>query len=392
MKLYFITKKQFIGEIEIDETKTPIIIPSELYMDHEYYDLQSKNPSIHATFIFKNWISIEKELECKYYDVNLNIIDKKIIDSIKYDRATHDDFETDGQKNLYKTQEHVHDIISYHIYFGKFNEKEIYVKPEKNTGIITLYDEYGNIKETFFHINGKINGKKITYYGKKTVTDYVNGMEHGESITYNRYNKIIHKCYYVNGTKHGETIKYNNDDDIIEKGYYLNGKLDGDYIFYYNNVVDIIIQYKLGKVYKVTKFFDNEKIKVDNSYNKDGILESHKSFYYDDVKFLEIMYNDENDSYKLTHYFENGNIAWKATHKMAYHDYVNGSDASREDVQEIYNEDGMPITLDEFDKLYDKKQLKTDNIYDMYVYGRHNVDVLWSSFFNPYKFIEFVKY
>ena len=369
MKLYFVINKQFIGEIEIDETKTPIVIWNDTYMDYAYYELQSKNPSINATFMFKDWIRHENTFECIYYDINLNKIDKTIIDSIKY--SNNYDFETDGVGNtyLYKTLERVQDAVLYNIYFGQLSNIKPYIEPEKNTGIITKYDEYGDITETFFHINGKINGEKITYYDGKTITNYVDGI------------------------KHGETIKYDVDDNIIEKGYYLNGKLEGDYIYYgSNDNIVILINFKLGKVYKITKFFDDGMIEVENSYNKDGKLESHKSFYDNDVKFLEIMYIDDSDSYKLTHYFENGNIAWKAMHKMAYHG-LHGCgcdrDASRKDVQEIYNEDGIPITLNEFDKLYNKKQLKTDQIYDMYLHGPHNDDVLWSSFFNPYKFVEY---
>lgn len=377
MKLYFVKNNQFIGEIEVDETKTPIQIWCDSYTDYEY-NQESLNPSINATYMFQKWVYIEKDFNPTYYDVNLNKVDYDLIKSIK--NNTHTDFETDEHGNyyLYKSQEHVQDLVIYNIYIASWNKakciipNELYVEPEKNTGTINLYDIYGNVESTFFHINGKINGKEVNYYGgngRKQITNYVDGI------------------------RQGETIKYGRNDNIVEKGYYLNDKLEGDKIYYRaNSDISMIEIYHSGKVFKITKFYDNETIEVENEYNDDGELSSHKSFYDNGTKFMEITITDNHDVYELTHYFKNGQIAWKAKHELAYHNnYNTGYDrkVSRENVKEIFNEDGLPISLNEFDKLYDKKQFKTNNIYDLFLKGHSNHTPILSSFMMIFTFIKY---
>lgn len=371
MKLYFVKNKQFIGEIEIDEIKNPIVIwnDSHIAYDYDYYDLKSKNPSIHATYMFNKWVLIENELNCIYYDVNLNIIDITTINSIKCDKSY--DFEIDNVGNvyLYKTQERAQDVVIYNIYFASYNQEkylkldELYVEPIKNTGTLIIYNDYGYIKSTFFHVNGKINGEKIDYFSGKKITNYVDGI------------------------KQGYTSTYDDKNNKKEEGYYLNDELEGDYIYYRNNSdISMIINYHLDRIYKVTKFFDDGSINIENIYNKDNILESHKSFYDNGVIFLEITITDNHDFYKLTHYFKNGQIAWKAYHNNLYNTGYKCK-TSCEDVKELFDEDGNIITLDEFDKLYDKKQFKTNNIYDLFLYGCYNDKAKWSPFMDPSKFI-----
>jgi hypothetical protein len=110
---------------------------------------------------------------------------------------------------------------------------------------------------------------------------------------------------------------------------------------------------------------------------------------------MEITISDNHDIYELTHYFKNGNIAWKAMHNLVFHNkYKTGYDrkASRENVIEIFNENGDIITLDEFDELYDKKYFKTDNIYDLFLRGISSYDVdcsLWVTLFDPFIYVTY---
>jgi antitoxin component YwqK of YwqJK toxin-antitoxin module len=292
MKLYFVMNKQFIGEIEVDETKTPIQIWCDSYTDYNNYNSKTENPSFNATYMFQKWVYIERDLNPTYYDVNLNIVDYDLIESIKM--GTKDLFDGDhiGNTYLYKSQERAQDVVIYNIYFASWNQekyinpKELYVEPEKNTGTINLYNDYGDIESTFFHINGKINGEKIDYYSGKQITNYIDGL------------------------KQGEKIKYDHNDNIVEKGYYLNDKLEGDTIYYRaNSDISMIEKYYSGKIYKITKFYDNGTIEVENEYNDKNKLKSHKSFYDNGTKFMEISITDNHDIFDLTHYFKNGQIA-----------------------------------------------------------------------------------
>jgi len=378
MKIYFITHKQFIGEIEVDETKTPIQICCDSYTNYDEYNQKTKIPPINGTYMFTKWVYIERNLNPTYYDVNLNIVDYEFIKSIKMESDDLFDGDNIGNNYLYKSQEHAQDVVIYNIYFASWNQtkyitpNELYVEPEKNTGTINLYDVYGDIESTFFHINGKINGEEIDYYGG-------NG---GKEIT-----------NYVDGLRQGEKIRYDHNNNIVEKGYYLNDKLEGDTIYYRaNSDIRMIEKYHLGKVYKITTFYDNGTIEVENEYNDKNKLKSHKSFYDNGTKFMEISITDNHDIFDLTHYFKNGQIAWNAKHDLAYHNkYKTGYDrkASRENVKEIYNEDGDIITLDEFDKLYNKKYFKTDNIYDLFLNGHSNCQAAWSSFMRIFTFIKY---
>jgi Cdc6-like AAA superfamily ATPase len=107
---------------------------------------------------------------------------------------------------------------------------------------------------------------------------------------------------------------------------------------------------------------------------------------------MEVSISDNHNIYDLTHYFKNGQIAWKAEHNIKTH---SNRKASRENVKDIYNEDGDIITLDEFDKLYNNKQIKTNIIYDLFLNGHHNnfgyrnYEVAWSSFMKIFTFIKY---
>ena len=99
----------------------------------------------------------------------------------------------------------------------------------KKSGVITTFhkddckekyyyicseEEGTNIKERYFHINGKIEGEKISYF--------VNG-------------SIFEKCFYQNGKIEGEKIEYWPNGNIYEKCSYINGKTEGEFIVYLPN-------------------------------------------------------------------------------------------------------------------------------------------------------------
>ena len=206
IKVYFIAKKQFIGEIQVDENS--IMIWCDDYTDYDYHDKKTIEPSFNGTYMFREWVWIEKELDVTYYDINHNPITNEQFEAHKLESAECFNCDRIGNTYLYKSMDVVVANIIYYIYFTYRNNikyitpTELFVEPVNNTGIIKLYDDYGDLKTEFFHINGKING------------------DHH----HNYYNNIIEKTTYVDGLKQGASIKY-QDGKIIERKYYLNNML-----------------------------------------------------------------------------------------------------------------------------------------------------------------------
>jgi hypothetical protein len=75
-----------------------------------------------------------------------------------------------------------------------------------NTGIINLYDDYGDLSYKYFHVNGKINGEYIKYWqsyvnwkgeecedGSEMIF-YIDGVKQGKSTRITISNKLLEDC------------------------------------------------------------------------------------------------------------------------------------------------------------------------------------------------------
>ena len=322
--VYFRYGDQFIGQIIIDEN-----IITTFSDDYEHHLFNPDNSK--AEYIFKEWLDIEK-YPPKYFDVNFNSIS---IYEIKRDTSkTYGPYSDIGKILLYKTKEVIQDKIIYDMYFADYNRiQKIFITPQKMTGNINIYDEYGNLKETFFHIDGKINGIHTSYYYVKS------------------YPVQITTTNYIDGKKHGDYIKIRGK--YLTKGYYKNDSLDGDIITTNDDKIKEIRKYENGYITHIKKFYDNGNIYIDNSYNvyKDGsnLLVHNKSYYESGNLFLETIQINKN--YHMTHYFDNKNVAWKITTVKSL------SGIGKPEIHEMYDEYGNSITEIEFKKKYINIQL-----------------------------------
>ena len=357
--VYFIYKKQFIGEIKVDEKS--IIIWCDSYTDSDEYQRKTINPSINGTYVFKNFVIIQKD--CKvlpsdycsnlertsfpiYYDINLNKIDIEIINSVKLESEVLFEVDRIGHTYLYKSLDVIQQKVLDHIYNTYWNgikyisATELYVEPEKNTGIINLYDDYGDLSYKYFHVNGKINGEYIRYW-QSGVNWKGEECESGCEIT-----------FYIDGVKQGKSTCITINNKLLEECFYLDNELEGDKIVYdKDGMKKEIIKYKNGKIIEHILYYSNGNIRIHNKFS-DSYIISHRSYYENNNMHLGVGFC-KNNVYRLQHYFENGKVAWRCIHDVT---------TRKNNVIEINDENKNKITEDEFNKLYIKNLKPCDII------------------------------
>ena len=105
-----------------------------------------------------------------------------------------------------------------------------------------------NIKERFFQIDGKKEGKYELYFSNGDIgieCFYINNKIEGVHKSYWGDNHVIEEYYYINNKKEGEYKKYYYNGNIWVKCNYSNNKLNGEYISFKENENGIIIQERI---------------------------------------------------------------------------------------------------------------------------------------------------
>jgi len=125
---------------------------------------------------------------------------------------------------------------------------------------------------------GKMDGKdrigEWLYYPEKsnnvmTRESYKNGKLEGKKITYYLNGKITEESNYLNGLLEGESNNYSPDGVLLKKLQYRNNLLVGE-AFYYdaNGAVTIEGHYKEGKKNGLWKYYKNGKVVLEETYPK----------------------------------------------------------------------------------------------------------------------------
>jgi antitoxin component YwqK of YwqJK toxin-antitoxin module len=381
IKVYFIYKKQFIGEIQVDESI--ISIWSDQFTDYDEYNKKTINPPFNGQYEFNDNVIIQNDckdisdnyfpnitrIKPKYYDVNLNKVNIETINEIKLNSKEYYEVGAFGQPILYKSLDVVQQLVLHLIYNcfcngNKYiNLSELYVEPEKNSGTINLYNSYGDIITTYFHLNGKISGECISYLSnyyeleginceaKYEKLFYIDGVKQGKAIKLTKENILIEECYYINDILEGEMIKYDKDGNKKEIKMYING---------------LMIDHKI--------LYPNGKIKIHNKFNG-AILIFHKSYYENGNVHFRVGLH-KNNTYKLQYYFENGKNAWKC---------INIIYKGLNNIVMINDEEGNKITEDKFNKLY-ITCLKPCDINRLFPYNYEFINPEFSSFYRIFEY------
>lgn len=140
-----------------------------------------------------------------------------------------------------------------------------------HSGIVKLYDEYGNVKEEYFNNNGIYEGVRKQYklFWKKidNITNiyefvksyceyeynYINGKLNGIHTKYTPYN-IEYEYTYEDDKRNGIQIYYVNARKTKEY-YCINDKIEREYLeYYYNNDNSITITKKFYQNGKFIKY------------------------------------------------------------------------------------------------------------------------------------------
>jgi len=162
--------------------------------------------------------------------------------------------------------------------FGKFT----YYYKNGSIKTISVFSENGTIAHNIsYDKNGKLlaEGKYVKqqkdsiwryYLNEKSnplisVETYVNGILHGESITYySDTGKPAEIVFFKDGKKNGKLLKYFPDGNLMTESYYVNGMPDGKFTHYHpDGEVQITGSYKNGKQVGDWKYYDENGKQVD---------------------------------------------------------------------------------------------------------------------------------
>ncbi|CAM3500630.1 toxin-antitoxin system YwqK family antitoxin [Aequorivita lipolytica] len=165
-------------------------------------------------------------------------------------------------------------------------EFKFYCEDCKSQPMVTkIFNSKDNSAEVkYFTVKGKLvsEGKmqdkdrigEWVYYHEKsknvmTRENYVNGKLDGKLITYYPNGKTTQETTYKNGIKEGEDNYYSPDGVLLKKLLYTNNELQGP-ATYYDAYGKVVIEgfYKEGKKHGLWKYYKDEKVILEETYPK----------------------------------------------------------------------------------------------------------------------------
>lgn len=218
-----------------------------------------------------------------------------------------------------------------------------------------IYNYGDQVKDIYYDINGDVlfsinheNDREkyelvYQHHNKKPSTKftYVNGVKHGPYSFFDFYGRKTTEGHYLNGELHGELIWYHNNGNVETKANYVNGKLHGDYTYHYEDgSLESKFYYRLGELQdEVINYYPNGNVKSKGIYHDDkrhGRREDYSPNgklqlvrFYEHGRFVGYSYLDKNsneipmvpinnESGKISTYYDNGNISREMEYKNGY--------------------------------------------------------------------------
>lgn len=102
---------------------------------------------------------------------------------------------------------------------------------------IYYHEKSNNIMSRENYVNGKLEGKKITYYTNNNITEerhYKNGMMEGENNYFSPEGTLLKKLNYSKDKLNGEAYYYDASGAVIIEGSYKNDKKHGLWRYFKN--------------------------------------------------------------------------------------------------------------------------------------------------------------
>ena len=116
-----------------------------------------------------------------------------------------------------------------------------YMIGKKRVGEWLYFQKRGKqIMSKEFYKDGKLEGKKTTYYKNNVVAEevtYKNGLKEGVSKIYSFTGVLLKELPYQNDQLHGKVIYYDGKGAIEIEGNYKNGLKDGVWKYYKNGTL-----------------------------------------------------------------------------------------------------------------------------------------------------------
>ena len=98
----------------------------------------------------------------------------------------------------------------------------------------------GNVMTEEHYVNGKLNGKKITYFPNGKIAEeehYSKGVAQGENNYYSPDGILLKKLKYNDGQLQGEALHYDAHGNLVIEGFYKEDKKYGLWKYYKNGEV-----------------------------------------------------------------------------------------------------------------------------------------------------------
>lgn len=207
--------------------------------------------------------------------------------------------------------------------------KDIYYHPNGDVSFIIDHENDKEKYELIYQHHNKNPSTKLTY---------VNGVKHGPYSFFDFYERKVADGKYLNGELHGELVWYHDNGNVEIKANYVNGELDGDYAFYHEDgSLESKYNYRLGELQEEginyhpngnieskVKYHDDKRHGKREDYSPSGNLQLIRFYEYGrligysylDKNSKEIpMIPIDNESGKITTYYDNGNVSREMEYK-----------------------------------------------------------------------------
>lgn len=267
----------------------------------------------------------------------------------------------------------------YHYEDGKLIGKGKLDSKSNLVGDWEFYHPNGNLRARgSFGADGKRNGAWSFYNEQGQLRNketWTNGVQTGEAVTYED-NIITQKSQYTNGKLNGRKTSYYSLGHVRVETYYKDDKEEGAYTEYYTNGQKRIEAFmkadKLNGPYKY--YYQSGQLQREATY-KDGNLDGkYKSYHPNGQVSLEAMYKDGKVTGEVNSYYKNGKLEEKKFYKEGKleGEYITYNDEGVITSQTTYVDDkavGIAKFFDTDAKLYstfeyDKNILKAARYFD----------------------------
>lgn len=160
--------------------------------------------------------------------------------------------------------------------------------PVVKNGNIKLYYDDGTLKSEGFYINDKLHGPSTEYHAnakKRSLTNYRNGVPHGEQQQYYENGNLAMEASYNDGRFEGPYKRFNEDGTPMMEATYLEGFIHGERKDYFpDGVLKSIEHFENGQRVGVSQSFSSKgTLRTDNMY-KNGFFDGLQREFYPDGK------------------------------------------------------------------------------------------------------------